>query len=104
MSSIAAPVVPRILARIAPTHEENGIHQWGCPALDRDVDAAGHDIKRPDQRDEADVFMQCRAEDFRIVQHKKIVAGRHRPEAECDLGVMPQPPFWREDGSGRHRA
>ena len=73
-------------------------------AFDADVNAAGHHIERPNQRDEAGVFMHRLPKAVRVVQNKKIIAGGDGPQAERHFGVMPQPPVRRKDGRGRHRA
>jgi len=84
--------------------QENDVRQRSGFAFGADVNAAGHDEQRADQRDETDVFMGRLCEAVCVVQGQQIIARRDRAEAERYFGVMPQPPAWRKDRRGRHRA
>ena len=72
--------------------------------MDTDVDAAGNDEQRANERDETDIFVGGLTQTVRIMHNKKITACGEGAEAKCDLGIMQQPPARRKNWRDRHRA
>ena len=75
-----------------PDREEDGVAQRGGFAAHADVHPTGHDKKRPDERDEADVFVGHIEQAVTFAQNEKVVSAGEEPQGHGNPVVVFFPP------------
>ncbi len=103
ISSIEAPGGAQQIGDDRADEQEDHVGQRRGLALDVDVDAAGHDEQRADQRDEADVLLRGvqNGGGGRLGQDEQVIAQRDQRQSDGHLGIVAAPPVGEEQRAPR---
>jgi hypothetical protein len=101
ISSMEAPVVPSKLEARPPSARKSVFQPGDAHAVLAQVNAAGDDVKRPNQRDESRVILRrmLHSAQGRRRQNENVITDRDGRETQSQFGIMFFPPIWPMQGS-----